>query len=152
MKRLRIYYRIVTRFFKTTHNLDWSKFFTIENWKKLATPLFITLVVIEITDLVFAVDSIPAIFSISSDPFILYTSNIFAILWLRSLYFLLANSMWLFSKLHYWLAVILAFIWIKMIIMPFYHVETTHSLLLIATVLIWTMIWSLSSSKEEEKK
>jgi len=145
-------YRIVTRFFKTTHNLDWSKFFTIENWKKLATPLFITLVVIEITDLVFAVDSIPAIFSISSDPFILYTSNIFAILWLRSLYFLLANSMWLFSKLHYWLAVILAFIWIKMIIMPFYHVETTHSLIFIATVLIWTMIWSLSSSKEEEKK
>lgn len=144
------WYKLVTKFFKTTPKVEGSKFFIIENWIKYATPLFVALVIIELTDLVFAVDSIPAIFSISSDPFILYTSNIFAILGLRSLYFLLANSMWVFSKLHYGLAVILAFIWTKMLIMPWYHFQTTHSLMIIATVLIGTTIWSIISNKKNK--
>ena len=141
---------MVKKFFKATDKLDSWKFFTIENWVKVVTPLFITLVIIEITDLVFAIDSIPAIFAISNDPFILYTSNIFAILGLRSLYFLLANSINLFSKLHYGLAVILSFIWLKMVIAPVYHVKTTHSLVIIAVVLVWTLVWSVVDNKKQK--
>ena len=143
-------YKLVKKFFKATNKLDSWKFFTIENWVKVVTPLFITLVIIEITDLVFAIDSIPAIFAISNDPFILYTSNIFAILGLRSLYFLLANSINLFSKLHYGLAVILSFIWLKMVIAPVYHVKTTHSLVIIAVVLVWTLVWSVVDNKKKK--
>src|SRR5690606_12167932 len=114
--------RLVHSFFKVTSEFNSDKFFIVEAGVKYATPLFVALAVIEITDLVFAVDSLPAIFAIApDDPFILYPSNIFAILGLRSLYFLLANSMDLFSKLHYGLAVILVFIGVKMLIMPFYH-------------------------------
>lgn len=142
------WYKLVKKFFKITPKIENSNFFTIENWVKFATPLFVALVIIEITDLVFAIDSIPAIFAISNDPFILYTSNIFAILWLRSLYFLLANSMNLFSKLHYWLWIILSFIWIKMIIMPFYHFNILVSLWIIISVLIITMVWSILANRK----
>ena len=86
----------------------------------------------------------------ATDPFILYTSNIFAILGLRSLYFLLANSINLFSKLHYGLAVILSFIWLKMVIAPVYHVKTTHSLVIIAVVLVWTLVWSVVDNKKQK--
>jgi len=142
--------RIVHKFFKVAPNFDGDKFFTVQNGIKMVTPLFVALAVIEITDLVFAVDSIPAIFAIApDDPFILYTSNIFAILGLRSMYFLLANSMDFFSKLHYGLAVILAFIGVKMIIMPFYHFPSTVSLTIIGSVLILTIIWSLISNKKK---
>lgn len=147
-----IWYRFVKKFFKITPNFDWPKFFTIENWIKVATPIFVALVVIEITDLVFAIDSIPAIFAIApNEPFILYTSNIFAILGLRSLYFLLANSLETFSKLHYWVALILGFIGLKMILMPIYHVETWASLIIIAILLIGSMIWSIYSNKNLQK-
>src|SRR5690606_41381906 len=82
--------RLVNKFFKVSPDFDGDKFFTVQNGVKMVTPLFVALAVIEITDLVFAVDSIPAIFAIApDDPFILYTSNIFAILGLRSMYFLL---------------------------------------------------------------
>jgi len=129
--------RLVHRFFKVSDSFDGDKFFTIQNGIKMVTPLFVALAVIEITDLVFAVDSIPAIFAIApDDPFILYTSNIFAILGLRSLYFLLANSMDMFSKLHYGLAVILVFIGVKMLIMPFYHFDSMISLAIIGSVLL----------------
>lgn len=141
--------RLVYKFFKVTNEFDGDKFFTIKNGIKYATPLFVALAVIEITDLVFAVDSIPAIFAIApDDPFILYTSNIFAILGLRSLYFLLANSMDMFSKLHYGLAIILAFIGTKMIIMPFYHFQSTVSLMIIGGLLLGSVIWSLLSRKK----
>jgi tellurite resistance protein TerC len=110
----------------------------------MATPLFVVVAIVEFTDLLFAVDSIPAIFAIApDDPFILYTSNIFAILGLRSLYFLLANFMYMFSKLKYGLAVILSFIGVKMIIAPFYHIETTVSLLVVGSLLILSVITSL---------
>src|SRR5690606_11536771 len=99
---------------------------------------------------VFAVDSIPAIFAIApDDPFILYTSNIFAILGLRSLYFLLANSMDMLSKLHYGLAVILVFIGVKMLMMPFYHFESTISLTVIGTLRVTSIVWSLLAAKKE---
>lgn len=117
----------------------------------MITPLLVALIIIELTDLVFAIDSIPAIFAIAPDnPFILYTSNIFAILGLRSLYFLLANSMTLFSKLSYGLALILTFIGIKMIIMPFYHFPISYSLLFIVSVLLFTVVWSLASNKKKK--
>lgn len=143
--------RLVNRFFKVSNSFDKDNFFTVQNGVKMVTPMFVALAVIEITDLVFAVDSIPAIFAIApDDPFILYTSNIFAILGLRSMYFLLANSMDLFSKLHYGLAVILVFIGIKMIIMPYYHFESTVSLAIIGSVLGASIIWSLASRKKKD--
>ncbi len=136
--------RLVHRFFKVSNDFDGDKFFTVQKGVKMVTPLFVALAVIEITDLVFAVDSIPAIFAIApDDPFILYTSNIFAILGLRSLYFLLANSMDMFSKLHYGLAVILVFIGVKMLIMPFYHFDSMVSLAIIGSVLILSVAASL---------
>lgn len=141
--------RLVHRFFKVSPNFDGDKFFTVQNGVKMVTPLFVALVVIEITDLVFAVDSIPAIFAIApDDPFILYTSNIFAILGLRSMYFLLANSMDMFSKLHYGLAIILIFIGAKMIIMPYHHFDSSVSLTVIGSVLVLSVIWSLVSNRK----
>jgi tellurite resistance protein TerC len=136
--------KLVHRFFKVSPNFDGDKFFTIQNGIKMATPLFVVVAIVEFTDLLFAVDSIPAIFAIApNDPFILYTSNIFAILGLRSLYFLLANFMYMFSKLKYGLAIILSFIGVKMIIAPFFHIETTVSLLVVGGVLILSVIASL---------
>ena len=101
---------------RTTPRYDGQKFFTLENGKKVATPLLIVLVFIEMTDIVFAVDSIPAIFGITRDPFIVLTSNVFAILGLRALYFLLADIMDRFHLLKYGLAIILGFVGVKMLL------------------------------------
>lgn len=101
---------------RTTPRYDGQKFFTIENGKKVATPLVIVLAFIEMTDVVFAVDSIPAIFGITRDPFIVLTSNVFAILGLRALYFLLADIMDRFHLLKYGLSIILAFVGVKMLL------------------------------------
>jgi tellurite resistance protein TerC len=106
----------VQKRFPSTTNFDGQKLFTLENGRRLATPLFITLVFVEITDIVFAVDSIPAVYGITADPFIVLTSNVFAILGLRALYFLLAGSMERFHLLKYGLAVILGFVGVKMLI------------------------------------
>ena len=142
--------KLVQRFFKVSKNFDGDKFFTVENGIKMATPLLVVVAIIEFTDLLFAVDSIPAIFAIApDDPFILYTSNIFAILGLRSLYFLLANFMYMFSRLKYGLAFILAFIGVKMIIAPFYHVPTSLSLTIVGSVLILSVIASLLFPKKD---
>ena len=136
--------RLVHKFFKVSPNFDGDKFFTLQNGIKVATPLFVVVAIVEFTDILFAVDSIPAIFAIApNDPFILYTSNIFAILGLRSLYFLLANFMYMFSKLKYGLAFILAFIGTKMIVAPFYHVETSLSLAVVGGALLLSVIASL---------
>lgn len=143
--------RLVKRFFKVSDNYDGDKFFTIENGKKLATPLLVVVAVIEFTDLLFAVDSIPAIFAISNDPFILYTSNIFAILGLRALFFLLDNFIHLFSKLKYGLAIILAFIGIKMIIAPFYHIDSIYSLIVIGGILVLSVLLSIMFPDKEEE-
>jgi tellurite resistance protein TerC len=142
--------RLIRRFFSVSDKYDGDKFFTIENGKKLATPLLVVVAVIEFTDLLFAVDSIPAIFAISNDPFILYTSNIFAILGLRALFFLLDNFIHLFSKLQYGLALILAFIGVKMIISPFYHIESLYSLLVIGVVLVVSVLASIMLPEPKE--
>ncbi|VXB81319.1 conserved membrane hypothetical protein [Flavobacterium sp. 9AF] len=136
--------KLIHKFFKVTDKFDGDKFFTIQNGIKMATPLLVVVAIIEFTDLLFAVDSIPAIFAIApDDPFILYTSNIFAILGLRSLYFLLANFMYMFSRLHYGLAIILAFIGIKMIIAPFIHISSLISLGIVGGVLVISVLWSI---------
>jgi tellurite resistance protein TerC len=143
--------KFVRKLFTVSSNYDGDKFFTIENAKKLATPLLVVVGVIEFTDLLFAVDSIPAIFAIApNDPFILYTSNIFAILGLRSLYFLLANFIHLFSKLKYGLAIVLSFIGVKMVIAPFYHIESVTSLIIVGGVLILSVLASLVFPDEKE--
>jgi tellurite resistance protein TerC len=136
--------RLIYRFFKVTPDYHGDKFFVVKNGVRMATPLLVVLAVIEFTDLLFAVDSIPAIFAIApDDPFILYTSNIFAILGLRSLYFLLANFIHMFSKLKFGLAIILAFIGMKMIISPFYHFSSTTSLSIVGGILILSMLVSV---------
>ncbi|MCB9256534.1 MAG: TerC family protein [Chitinophagales bacterium] len=148
--------KFVHRFFKVSKEFDGDKFFTVENGVKLATPLLVVIGVIEFTDLLFAVDSIPAIFAISEDPAILYTSNIFAILGLRSLYFLLANFIYMFSRLHYGLALILSFIGIKMLINPFYHISSPLSLAIVASILILSvlasLIWPMKEDSESSKE
>jgi tellurite resistance protein TerC len=142
--------KLIRRFFSVSDKYDGDNFFTYENGKKLATPLLVVVAVIEFTDLLFAVDSIPAIFAISNDPFILYTSNIFAILGLRALFFLLDNFIHLFNKLPFGLAVILSFIGVKMIIAPFYHIESVVSLILIGGVLLISVILSVIFPDKKE--
>lgn len=146
--------KLIKSFWKVSDNYDGDKFFTIQNGIKMATPLLVVVAVIEFTDVLFAVDSIPAIFAISNDPFILYTSNIFAILGLRSLYFLLANFIHMFSKLPYGLAIILAFIGVKMLIAPWYHISSPVSLGIVGGVLVISVLLSIifPDKKEDEKE
>ena len=144
--------KLIRKMFNVTDKYHGDKFFVIENGIKLATPLLVVVAVIEFTDLLFAVDSIPAIFAISNDPFILYTSNIFAILGLRALFFLLDNFIHLFSKLPYGLAVILSFIGVKMIIAPFYHIDSIISLAVIGGVLLISVVLSVLFPDKENVK
>lgn len=143
--------RMIYKLFPVSKEFDSDKFFTIQNGKKLVTPLFVVVGVIEFTDVVFAVDSIPAIFSVSRDPFILYTSNIFAILGLRSLYFLLANFMHMFSRLKFGLAIILTFIGIKMVVSPVFHIPSTVSLLIVLGVLVGAFLASVWFPLDKKK-
>lgn len=110
--------------FPCTDNYEKDRFFIVKNSRWLATPLFVVLLVVETTDVIFAVDSIPAILAITQDPFIVYTSNIFAILGLRALFFILQPMLALFHLLHYALAVILVFIGIKMVLSDWVHIPT----------------------------
>jgi tellurite resistance protein TerC len=142
--------KLVRKLYKVHDNYDRDKFFTLQNGVKIATPLLVVVAVIEFTDILFAVDSIPAIFAISKDPFILYTSNIFAILGLRSLYFLLSNFIHMFSKLPYGLSIILAFIGVKMVISPWYHIPSPISLGIVVGVLIISVILSILFKDEKE--
>jgi tellurite resistance protein TerC len=128
----------------TTHNFDGQKLFTIENGKRVATPLFIVLIFVEVTDILFAVDSIPAIFGVTEESFIVLTSNVFAILGLRALYFLLAGGMNRLHLLNYGLAVVLAFVGAKMLLEAVdVHVPIWLSLTIIVTVLAVTTVASI---------
>ena len=120
--------RTARRFLRVTNDYDGQRFFTVKNGQRFATPLFLVLLLVEFTDLVFAVDSIPAIFAVTTDPALVYTSNVFAILGLRSMYFLLAGIVHRFVYLKYALAVILTFVGIKMMIVDFFHVPILVSL------------------------
>ncbi|MBS1495110.1 MAG: TerC/Alx family metal homeostasis membrane protein [Bacteroidetes bacterium] len=135
--------KIIKMFFSVSEKYHGSSFFTFDNGKRVATLLLLVVGVIEVTDVLFAVDSIPAIFTVSRDPFILYSSNIFAILGLRSLYFLLANFMHLFAYLKYGLAFILSFIGIKMVIVPVFHIPSPISLIIVAIALIIAVVASI---------
>jgi tellurite resistance protein TerC len=142
--------RFARRIIPSTQRLDGARFFTVENGKRLATPLFMALVLVEFTDLVFALDSIPAIFAITSDPFIVFTSNIFAILGLRSLFFLLAGLVDKFRYLKIGLAAVLVFVGVKMVIVDLYKFDPFVSLAIIATVLVASVIASLWRSRRTD--
>ncbi len=136
--------RLLRKVLPVTKNYHDAHFFIKRGTKRFATKLFLVLMVIETTDLIFAIDSIPAIFAIApNDPLILYTSNIFAVLGLRSMYFLLANSIHMFSKLKYGLAFILSFIGLKMLMAPFFHIEASISLLIVLGALVISVLASL---------
>ena len=128
--------KLFKRLVPSTHEYDGGKFFIRKNGRNFATPLLISLLVVETTDVVFAIDSIPAVLAITVDPFVVYASNIFAILGLRSLYFALAAMLEMFHYLHYGLSVILVFIGAKMLLAHFCPISTKITLTVISTVLI----------------
>jgi tellurite resistance protein TerC len=142
-------YRLFRRFIPSTEYYDEGRFLVRRNGKLLATPLLAVLVVIEISDVVFAVDSIPAIFAVTTDPFIVYSSNILAILGLRSLYFLLAKIIHRFHHLKLGLSVVLAFVGVKMLIMDVYKIPIAVSLAVISGVVALSIVGSLIWSRKE---
>jgi tellurite resistance protein TerC len=135
--------KVLRRIMPISPQFEGQRFFVKRDGKWAATPLFVVLLVIESTDLIFAVDSVPAIFAVSQDPFIVYTSNVFAILGLRSLYFLLAGVMDLFIYLRYGLGVVLSFVGVKMLLADFYKIPIGLSLAVVAGVLAITIVASL---------
>jgi tellurite resistance protein TerC len=134
---------------KITDELHGERFFVWKDGVRYATPLFIALIMVEISDLIFAVDSIPAIFAITADPFIVLTSNIFAILGLRAMYFLLADMADRFSLLKYGLAAVLVFIGVKMILIDIYKIPIGFSLAVVATFIGISVVLSLHKEKRE---
>jgi tellurite resistance protein TerC len=141
---------LVRRAIPITPEYRGTHFFVMEAGKRWGTPLLVVLVAIETTDIIFAVDSIPAIFAVTRDPFIVFTSNAFAILGLRALYFLLADAMGRFSYLKVGLAVVLVYVGVKMVLAGFdYHIDTRISLLVIAGVITTAVVMSLRASPAE---
>jgi tellurite resistance protein TerC len=138
--------KLLRRLLPVSKNYDGEKFWTIENGQKIATPLFMVICLIALTDVIFAVDSIPAIFAITSDPFIVLTSNVFAILGLRAMYFLLAAVASKFHLLNYGLAVILVFIGTKMCLIDVFKIPVGISLGVVVAILTITMLLSVRSS------
>jgi tellurite resistance protein TerC len=143
--------KLLRKFMHVSKNYDGEKFWTVENGKRVATPLFMVVCMVALTDVIFAVDSIPAIFAITSDPFIVLTSNVFAILGLRAMYFLLAAVANKFHLLNYGLAVILMFIGTKMCIVDFYKIPVVVSLGVVVGILALTMLLSVRTAKAKPK-
>jgi tellurite resistance protein TerC len=141
----------VRKFMPVSSHLEGGKFFVTQNGKRAATPLFLVLVVIETTDLIFAVDSIPAILAITQDHFIVYTSNVFAILGLRSLYFALAHVVHRFVYLSTGLAAILMFVGLKMVFADIFKLPTFISLLTIGVIITISIVLSLLKTKDTSK-
>ena len=133
-------------------SLNGEKFFTVENGKRVASPLLMVLIMVELSDVIFAVDSIPAIFAVTTDPFIVLTSNIFAILGLRAMYFLLADMADRFVFLNYGLAFVLSFIGIKMLILHWIHIPVTISLAVVFGALGASILTSLAYSRKMERR
>ena len=134
---------------RITPEFHGEAFFVRKNGLLWATPMFLVLVLIEASDLVFAVDSIPAIFAVTTDPFIVFTSNIFAIMGLRALYFLLADMADRFHLLKYGLAIVLVFIGGKMLALPWYHMPIQWSLSIVAAIIFISVVASLALSKRQ---
>lgn len=165
-----IFVKLFKKFFPVSDQMHEDNFFVTQNGRRMATPLFITLIVIETTDVAFAVDSIPAVFSVSRDPFIVLTSNIFAILGLRALYFALAAIAKYFGYLKYGLGIILSFVGIKMLLtmdeyvnafgrfigmdwnMPHIEVPTPLSLSVIFGVLLLSILLSVVANRQKATK
>ena len=138
--------KLLRKILPVSKNFDGEKFFTMENGKRIATPLLMVIALVGLTDVIFAVDSIPAIFAITSDPFIVLTSNIFAILGLRAMYFLLAAVASKFHLLSYGLAVILVFIGTKMLLIDVIKIPVLLSLGVVVGILAVTMVWSVRTA------
>jgi len=144
--------RIARRIYPVSKDYEGEKFFTVVDGRKAVTPMFLVLLVVESTDVMFAVDSIPAIFAITQDPFLVFTSNVFAILGLRSLYFALAAIMGKFRYLKVSLVFILAFVGVKMLLSGVYHIPTGVSLGTIAGILAVGIIASVMATRDDGHK
>lgn len=142
--------RLACRFMPVTNDYRGASFFCLEKGKRMATPLFLVVLVVETTDVVFAVDSIPAVLSVTTDPFVIYTSNIFAILGLRAIFFALSGATLHLRYLPYGLAAILTFLGLKMITSALYDFPTLASLAVVATVLAIAVIASILNPKQKE--
>jgi tellurite resistance protein TerC len=143
--------KLLRKLIPVSKDYDGENFWTMENGKKVATPLFMVICLIALTDVIFAVDSIPAIFAITNDPFIVLTSNVFAILGLRAMYFLLASVASKFHLLNYGLAVILIFIGTKMCLIDIYKIPVHFSLGVVVAILAITMLLSVRTAKPKAK-
>ncbi|MFC5269563.1 TerC family protein [Adhaeribacter terreus] len=144
--------KFISRFMPVTNELVGGKFFVKRERMIFATPLFIVLIMVETTDLVFAMDSIPAILAISRDTFIVYTSNVFALLGLRALYFALSGVMQLFHYLHYGLALILVFIGTKLVLSDIYHFDMRVALGIVGGILLLSVVASLLFPKKDDEE
>ena len=137
---------------RMTDKIESERFFTRKNGVLFATPLLLVLILVELSDVIFAVDSIPAIFAVTTDPFIVLTSNLFAILGLRAMYFLLAGVAERFSMLKYGLSVILVFIGVKMLIVDFYHIPVAISLGVVGGILSVTLLINAWVNRQHDKQ
>lgn len=136
---------------RMTDKIENEHFFTRRNGVLFATPLLLVLILVELSDVIFAVDSIPAIFAVTTDPFLVLTSNLFAILGLRAMYFLLAGVAERFSMLKYGLSVILVFIGFKMLIMDLYHIPIAVSLSVVAGILVLTLVINVFVNRRNDR-
>ncbi|EFV39949.1 TerC family integral membrane protein [Hafnia paralvei ATCC 29927] len=136
---------------RMTDKIENEHFFTRRNGVLFATPLLLVLILVELSDVIFAVDSIPAIFAVTTDPFLVLTSNLFAILGLRAMYFLLAGVAERFSMLKYGLSVILVFIGFKMLIMDLYHIPIAVSLSVVAGILVLTLVINVLVNRRNDR-
>jgi tellurite resistance protein TerC len=141
--------RFTRKFFPVTTAFDGQKFLTRRNGVAVLTPLALVLVLVETTDLIFALDSIPAIFAVTTDPFIVFTSNVFAILGLRSLYFVLAGAIRYFRYLKIGLSIVLVFIGVKMVGMKYFSIDTRVSLVVVVFIIVGSIVASVLAIRRE---
>ena len=144
--------RLARKVYPVTSHIRNDRFFVMKEGVRYATPLFLTLLVVESSDVIFAIDSIPAIFAITRDPFIVYTSNVFAIMGLRALFFLLSGAMGMFVYLKFGISFILAFVGVKMLVADLWHVPTYFSLGIIIGVLAISIMISVTLGKGRTAK
>jgi tellurite resistance protein TerC len=144
--------KLTRRFFPVTREFHGSHFMVKKDGRHMLTPLALVLVMVETTDLVFAIDSIPAIFGVTTNSFIVFTSNVFAILGLRSLYFVLAGAIGFFRYLKAGLSIVLCFIGMKMLISKWVHIETKLSLIIIASIILTAILMSIAAGKIEARR
>ena len=145
-----IVFRFVRKLFPVAGELDGQKFLTRLNGRLALTPLALVLVLVETTDLIFALDSIPAIFAVTRDAFIVFTSNVFAILGLRSLYFVLAGAIQYFRYLKIGLSIVLVFIGLKMLLMEYIHIPTPLSLGVVVCIITGSILLSVQATRREQ--